>query len=122
MLSTGTCAGQYYVSCAEDPVEDVSLGVNRNSWCRVNVPPAIEAVNTSMVTTFNIDSVSSTLRGFVAQYVGVAGLGTSDVIQELFFLHLLYRQSDGPVIQLSILQQILFPVKILVKLLASSVL
>ena len=47
--------------------------------------------------------------GVAAQNIGEARLVTSDVIQEIFLLHPLHRQLDGPVIPLGILKQIFFP-------------
>ena len=75
-----------------------------------------------VITVLNIDRVSSTTEGLVAQDVGEVRLVTTDVLQEVFLLNLLHRQLDGPVFPLSVLQQIFFTVKIPIESLASCVL
>ena len=86
------------------------------------IPPTIDTVEDVVITALNIDRVSTTIVGAVAQNIGEARLVTSDVIKEFFLLHPLNRQLDGPVIPLRILKQIFFPVKVPIEFLASSVL
>ena len=95
LLSTGTRAGQQKECCAEDSVEDVSLGLKRNLWFRFFLrAPTVETVHHAMVAALDIDRVSANSVVYVVQYVGEVGLQTSDVLQELSLLHLLNRQPD----------------------------
>ena len=122
ILSTGTCAGQHCECCAEDSVEDISILVERNLDVWLVIPPAVDAVESVLGAVLNIDSMSSTTGGLVAQDIREARLAPSDVLQEVFLLNPLHRQLDGPVLPLSILKQIFFPVKVPIESLASSVL
>ena len=121
VLSTGTCAGQHYEGSAEDSVEDVPVLEERNLHVWLIIPPAVDTVKDIIIAALNIDRMS-TFTLHVAQNIGEARLVTSDVLQEVFLLHPLHRQLDSPVLPLSILKQIFFPVKVTIESLASSVL
>ena len=75
-----------------------------------------------MVAALDIHGVSANSVVHVVQYVGVVGLQTSDILQELFLLHLLYRQPDGPVVTVCILKEIFLPIEVLVRIFSSSIL
>ena len=122
ILSTGTCAGQHYECSAEDSVEDISILVERNLHVWLIVAPAVDAAESVVVAALHIDPVSPTTGGLVAQDVGEVRLVTVDVIQEIFLLDPLHGQLDGPVLPLSVLEQIFFPVKVPIESLASCVL
>ena len=122
MLCTGTRAGQHYECCAEHSEVDVPLGLKRNLRFRFEVPPAVEAVDKVMIAALDIDRVSATTGNQVAQYVGVAGLLASDVLQELLLLHLLNRQPDGPVVTVFVLQEIFLLIEVFVRIFPSSIL
>ena len=85
------------------------------------IPPTVDTVESVIIAVLNINRVSPFTRD-VAQDIGEARVGTSDVLQEVLLFHLLHRQLDGPVFPLSILKQIFFPVKVPIEFLASCVL
>ena len=121
-LSTGTCAGQHHECCAEDSVEDISRFVERNLQIWLVIPPAVDAVEDVLGAALNVDRVSPPTGALVAQDVSEVRLVTPDVIQEILHLDPLHSQLDGPVLPLSVLKQIFFPVKVPIECLASSVL
>ena len=75
-----------------------------------------------MIAALDIHGVSPNSVVHVVQYVGVVGLQTSDVLQELSFLHPLNRQPDGPVVAVCILKEIFLPIEVLVRIFPSSIL
>ena len=75
-----------------------------------------------MIAALDIHRVSANSVVNVVQYVGVVGLHTPDVLQELSLLHLLNRQPDGPVVAVCILKQILLPIEVRVRIFSGSIL
>ena len=91
IVSTGTCAVQHYKCSAEDSVENISTFVERNLHIWLIISPTVDTVESVVIAVLNIDRVSSTTEGFVAQDVGEVRLVTPDVLQEVFLLDPLHR-------------------------------